>query len=181
MQTLAKAIDAAKSGKIKQDPTDIAAMGAFYARDYSEVYLIHCLNCNRVIGVEAAPARGNEQLITDRGRALFMYQDLCLSVRQRGDATPHGEKMMGYECICGNKTTLSPMEKGIVATQTVHVSKLNKKVVDMGTPIPASSPFELAKAQQQINQRITDTGYKPDYEVSGNKERFESFTLERVK
>lgn len=165
----------------KQDPTEIKAMGAFYAKDYQEVYLLHCLNCKRVIGVEAAPVLGTEHLITDRQRALFMYQDLVLSVRQRGDATPHNEKMMGYECNCGNTTILSPMEKGIVAQQTVHVNKLGNKIVDSGTPLPASSPFELAKSQVQIDKRIADTGYTADYELKGNKERFETFMLERVK
>jgi len=181
MQSIADAIDQRKSGKIKQDKSEIADMVTFYGKDYDQVWLIHCLNCKRVIGVEAAPAKGTENLITDRGRALFMYQDLCLSVRQRGDSTPHGEKMYGYECMCGNRTIDASVEAGIVAQQVVHVSKLNHKVVDMGTPIPASSPFELAKAQQGIDKRINETGYTADYELKGNKERFETFMIERVK
>lgn len=181
MQTIAEAIEQRKTGKVKQDKSEIADMVAFYGQTYQEVYLLHCLNCKRVIGVEAAPALGTEHLITDRGRALFMYQDLVLSVRQRGDSTQHGEKMYGYECMCGNRTIDASIEAGIVAQQVVHVSKLNRKVVDMGTPLPASSPFELAKAQKGIDQRINETGYTADYELKGNKERFETFELERVK
>jgi hypothetical protein len=172
---------AVKQAKAKQDPAEIAAMVEFYGARYQEVYLIHCLNCKRVIGVECAPALGNEGLVTDRGRALFTYQDLCLSVRQRADVNPIGEQMMGYECICGNRTLLSPPERGIVAERVVTVNKLSKQIVDKGEPIPASSPFELAKAQQAINQRISESGYKADYELTGTKERHESFMLERVK
>jgi hypothetical protein len=165
----------------KQDQAEIQAMSEFYGERYSEVYLIRCLNCRRVIGVECAPAKGAEGLITDRGRALFTYQNLCLSVRQRSDSTDFGDKMMGYECICGNDTKLSKPEKGIVAEQTVTVNKISRQVVDKGTPLPASSPFELAQAQFEIDKRTIETSYKPDYEVKGAIERFEGFQLERVK
>jgi hypothetical protein len=181
MDSKSAVAQAVKQAKSKQDPADIQAMVAFYGQHYQEVYLIHCLNCKRVIGVECAPPIGGESLVTDRRRALFTYQDLCLSVRQRQDSNGLGEKMMGYECICGNRTLLSPPEKGIVAEQTVTVNKLSKQIVDKGEPMPASSPFELAKSQQAIDKRINDSGYTADYELSGAKERHESFMLERVK
>lgn len=182
MQSVADAIKAVKNPKAtKQDTSEIADMVAFYSRDYSEVYLIHCLNCKRVIGVEVAPAKGNEGLITDRGRALFMYQDLCLSVRVRDDKTPLGEPMVGYECKCGNRTTISPVEQGIVAERTVHVSNLSGQIADGGEPLPVGSPFENAKVKMAVDKRVAETGYTADYEVAGTKERYESFMLERVK
>ncbi len=164
-----------------QAKSDIQEMVDFYGKTYSEVYLIHCLACKRVIGVECTAPQPSDPLVTDRGRALHLYQNLCLSVRQRIDKTPHGEFMYGYECACGNKTTLSAIEKGNVPETTVKVNKLSGAIVDRSEPLPAQSPFEMARTQQAVDAQIASSDYKPDYELSGNKERFETFMIERVK
>lgn len=174
-------IKAVKQAKPTQDPSEIQRMIGFYGATYAEVYLIHCLNCERVIGVECAPTIGTESLITDRGRALFTYQALCLSVRERIDSTPDGGKMYGYECICGNRTIDASVELGIVPQQTVHVNSLSKKVIDKGQPLRALSPFESADMVQTVKQNEAQSGYKADYELAGNNERYETFKLERVK
>lgn len=165
----------------KQDPREIQAMVEFYGQTYAEVYLLHCLNCKRVIAVECAPAQASDPLVTDRGRALHLYQNLCMSVRSRIDKTPFGESMFGYECACGNKTLISKLEKGEVAETNIKVNRLSGAIVDRSDPLPAQSPFEMARTQQAVDAKIAESGYKPDYELKGSKERFETFMIERVK
>lgn len=163
----------------KQNAAELKRMAAWYGERYQEVYLLRCLNCLRVIGVECAPANGSE-LVTDRGRALFTYQDLCLSVRQRLDTNAQGMKMMGYECVCGNQTKLATVETGLVATQTVLLNK-SGDVVSKSKPIPASSPYEMAQIAATVRLAQASSQTSADYELNETVERFESFQLERVK
>lgn len=164
----------------KQSAADIKAMADWYAERYSIVWLIHCLNCERVVGVEVAPANPNEQSDT-RNSAVFTYQDLLLARRERLDPSPTGQPMRGYECVCGNNTKLSKAEKGVVQEITGRTMAIGgKAVADPGQqPIRSLSPFEQAQVEAEV--RIKAASYKPDFEIDGTKERYESFTLERVK
>lgn len=164
--------------KPTNDPAEIARMVDFYAAQNAEVYLLHCLNCKLVIGVEVGSHKA-DALNTDRGRGFYNYRDRTLSVRQRLDSHPGG-RMIGYQCACGNNTTLAAVERGEVPQTTVLVDKLSGEKVGQTAPIPSSSPFEMAQIQATVQLKQA-SGVKADYELTGNIERFESFQLERVK
>lgn len=161
-----------------QNKDDIAAMAEYYKAHFSEVYLIHCMENDHVIGVEVAPAKNDGVILRAKQRTLYTYQELCLSVRERMDTNGQGGPMYGYQCACGNNTILAAVEKGEVAERTI-VKGPNGQIVDDSGPIAASSPFE--RAQQQTTIRLKAAQTKADYETDGTVERYETFKLERVK
>lgn len=169
---------AAKKTTYKQDKAEVGKMLDFYKHEFSEVHSVTCLGCNRVIAVEVAPVRA-DGIMLDKGRTLYTYGDLCLSVRQRGDLNENNKPMYGYQCICGNNTLVAKVERGEVAERTV-VSGPNGVVSDTG-PIPASSPFERAQTKATIRLKQAGSKTKADYETDGTVERYETFKLERVK
>lgn len=160
-----------------QDPTELAAMIDFYGQQYQEVHFVHCLKCNRIIAAECAPAVDNlahqERNYGDRN--IFGYQELFFTSRMRLDTNAGGQRMIGYECRCGNDTRLSEPERGVVPTSTDAVPARNL------------SPFEQHQLQHNIinvNQAVK--GYKADYELYSNAdgrttERFETFEVIRMK
>lgn len=164
----------------KQNKADIKAMGAWYGERYSIVWLVHCLNCERVVGVEVAPANPNEQA-DGRNSAVHTYQDLLLARRERVDRDPNGQPMRGYECVCGNNTKLSKAEQGVIQEVTGKTYAIGGKAVadPDQRPIRSLSPFEQSQVEAEVRIRAAST--KPDVEFDGTKERYESFMLERVK
>jgi hypothetical protein len=164
--------------KYPQDADEIKKMLDYYAANNGEVYSLTCLNCKRVIAVEIAPVKA-DGIVLEKGRTLYTVGDLCLSVRRREDLNELGQNMYGYQCTCGNNTILAKIEKGEVAERTI-VMGAEGIVKDSGA-IAASSPYELAQVQEKIKQKQADSKAKADYEPDGNKERFETFVLERVK
>lgn len=167
-----------KNSPWTQDQAEIQAMADYYAAHFSEVYLVRCMENNHIIAVEVAPVKTDGVILRAKGRTLYTYKDLCLSVRERLDMNGQGGPMYGYQCICGNNTILAEVERGEVATRTFVKGPTGAVVGDTG-PITPSSPFE--RNQQQATIRLKAADKKADYETDGTIERYETFKLERVK
>ena len=163
----------------EQDAKDVAAMVDFYKANYPEVYVLHCLENNHVIGVEVAGQFG-DGITLEKNRTFYNYNDLCLSIRRREDLNENNEPMYGYECLCGNKTTLAAVEQGHVPVRTVLQNKDGKTVSDTVTGGSASTPYEMAQIRERVAADQAN-GQKADYETTGTTERYETFKLERVK
>lgn len=164
-----------KNNPWQNDEAEISQMAEYYKAHFNEVYLVHCMENDHVIGVEVAPVKSDGIVLRAKQRTFYNYKDLCLSVRERLDVTGQGGPMYGYQCACGNNTILAAVEKGEVAERTII--KGPQGIVSDTGPVAASSPFE--RAQQQTTVRLK--GQKADYETDGTIERYETFKLERVK
>lgn len=160
-----------------QDKAEVAKMVDFYKANYPEVYVLTCLENNHVIGVEVA-GQSADGIILEKGRTFYNYNDLCLSIRRREDTTDDNQPMYGYECVCGNKTTLAAVERGIVPERTV-ITDGQGVVADSGA-VSMGTPYEMAEMRLKLAE-AKGSGTKADYEASGNTERYETFKLERVK
>ncbi len=161
----------------EQDAKAVAEMVDFYKANYPEVYVLHCLENNHVIGIEVA-GQFADGIVLEKGRTFYNYSDLCLSIRRREDMTDDNQPMYGYECVCGNKTTLAAIEQGLVPTRSVVVGA--EGVLSDTGAVGGSTPFEMAKMKQRIADNKSDN-VKADYETIGTTERYETFKLERVK
>lgn len=164
--------------KYEQDAAEVAKMLGFYSGQFDEVHSVTCMNCSRVVAVEVAPIR-TDGIVLEKGRTLYTYQDLLLSVRRREDATGDNTPMYGYQCICGNSTILAEVEKGEVAERTV-VAGPDGIVADTG-PLAPTSPYERQQTQANVRLRQATSKKKADYEKTDKVERYETFKLERVK
>lgn len=164
----------------EQDAANVAEMLDYYTKHFDEVHKLTCGNCLRVIAVEVAPMRNEPVMLLKKQRNLFTFNDLCLSVRERDDVTDEKKPMFGYQCACGNNTLVAQVEQGEVAQRTIVRDKAGNIVSDSGA-IAATSPFERAQAQASIRIKQASGKVKADYETDGTKERYETFTLERVK
>lgn len=161
----------------KQDEAELKAMATFYANQYGEVWFVRCLHCMRIIACEVPSPAGN---LPDRGRQIFGYQDLFITCRTRIDENQHGQKMLGYQCKCGNDTRLGKHEVHEVPTSTTVLDKAGN-VVEHTPPPVALSPFEIEQLRSTIKLRQAQDKDGPDYElVNSNTERFETFQLEKV-
>lgn len=162
----------------ENNQAEIEKMAEYYKAHFNEVYLVHCMENDHVIGVEVAPAKNDGVVLRNKRRTFYNYKDQCLSVRERMDTNGQGGPMYGYQCICGNNTILAAVERGEVAERTLLKNAAGEIVADSG-PITDSSPFE--RAQQQATIRLKAADKKADYETDGTIERYETFKLERVK
>lgn len=162
----------------EQDATEVQKMVDFYKANYPEVYVLHCLENDHVIGIEVAGQFG-DGVVLEKGRTFYNYNDLCLSIRRREDMNENNDPMYGYECICGNKTTLAAVEQGIVPVRTLIQNKDGETVGDSGA-VGGGTPYEMAQMKQRIADNV-DKNVKADYETQGTMERYETFKLERVK
>lgn len=176
---------ATKTKKITQDASELKAMADYYGQEYQEVYFVRCLKSNHVIAVECAPAVTNRPTV-ERAlgrRNVFGYQEQFLTTRYRLDKNENGQRMVGYECACGNDTRLSDAERGIIPESKVTRSQAAKGA----TPRQISlSPFERAQLQTAVTLNQASSKKKADYEVGVTKdghhfERFETFQVERMK
>ena len=161
----------------KQKKTDVTKMIDFYKDNYPEVYVLTCLENNHVIGIEVAGTFA-DGIALEKGRTFYNYNDLCLAIRRREDMNDNSEPMYGYECACGNKTTIAAVEQGIVPERTVLV-KGGEVVSDTGA-VSMGTPYEQAQMRERLAENQAG-GVKADYENSGRVERYETFKLERVK
>lgn len=162
----------------KQKATDVKKMVDFYKENYPEVYVLHCLGSNHVIGIEVGGQFGNG-IVLEKGRTFYNYDNLTLAIRRREDVNDQNNPMYGYECVCGNKTTLAAVEQGHVEERTIIKNKGGEVVSDTG-PVGLNTPYEMAEAHKAIADDQAK-GKKADYETTGNTERYETFKLERVK
>lgn len=171
-----------KSTKTEKNPwaqnaTDVKNMVDFYKANYPEVYVLHCLENEHVIGIEVAGQFG-DGIVLEKGRTFYNYQDLCLSIRRREDTTDTNEPMYGYECVCGNKTTIAAVEQGVVPERTVLMQ--GGHVVSDSGAVGMGTPYEQAQMRERLAESQAE-GVKADYENNGRVERYETFKLERVK
>ena len=161
----------------EQDTTEVQKMVDFYKANYPEVYVLHCLANKHVIGIEVAGQFGDGVQL-EKGRTFYNYNDLCLSIRRREDMTESNQPMYGYECLCGNKTTLAAVEQGVVPERTILMDGADV-IADSGA-VSMGTPYEQAQMRQRLAEN-QDNGVKADYENNGRVERYETFKLERVK
>lgn len=162
-----------------QDQAEVEKMIAFYKANYPSVWVLTCLENNHVIGIEVE-GQFTDGIILEKGRTFYNYQDLCLSIRRREDTTDDNQPMYGYECVCGNKTTLAAVEQGHVPVRTFIQNKAGETVSDSGAT-GANTPYEMAQIRERIAADQANSDTKADYEAKGSTERYETFKLERVK
>lgn len=163
----------------EQDASEVQKMVDFYKANYPEVYVLHCLENNHVIGIEVA-GQFADGIVLEKGRTFYNYNDLCLSIRRREDTNGLNEPMYGYECVCGNKTTLATVEQGHVPVRTFIKNRAGDTVSDSGAT-GANTPYEMAQIRERIAADQANSDTKADYEATGSMERYETFKLERVK
>lgn len=161
----------------EQDAAEVQKMVDWYKENYPEVYVLHCLANDHVIGIEVA-GQFADGIILEKGRTFYNYNDLCLSIRRREDTTDDNQPMYGYECVCGNRTTVAAVEAGIVPVRA-FIKDGDDIIGDTGA-VSMGTPYEMAQMKQRIAENAKDN-VKADYETNGNIERYETFKLERVK
>lgn len=162
----------------KQKKADVAKMVDFYKANYPAVWVVTCLENDHVIGVEVE-GQFTDGVPLEKGRTFYNFDGLCLSVRRREDTTDDGRPMYGYECVCGNRTTIAAVEKDIVPERTVLVD--GQQVVADSGAVSMGTPYEMAQMKAKIATQQQAGGKKADYENNGNVERYETFKIERVK
>src|SRR5689334_9342553 len=83
----------------------------WYRANFEHVRVVRCGNrkCGAVLALEVSGGTGVP--LDRRGVAVLPIGDKLLASRVRLDENEHGEPMMGYQCICGNDTRLSTVEK----------------------------------------------------------------------
>lgn len=181
-------VKATTTPKITQDPAELKAMAEFYGNQYPEVYFVRCLKNDHIIAVECGPAvegAATQERATGP-RNIFGYQDQFFTCRVRIDVNEAGQRMIGYECRCGNDTRMSDHERGLVPTRTIKKSRLSGKVVEDTGPVSNLSPFEQAQLHSAVKLSQAAAHDKADYEAYTDKEghiveRFETFEVVRMK
>ena len=163
----------------EQDQAAVQKMIDFYKANYPEVYVLTCLANNHVIGIEVA-GQFADGITLEKNRTFYNYDNLCLSIRRREDVNDRNQPMYGYECVCGNKTILATVEQGIVPERTVLLNKQGELVGDTGI-VGANTPYEMAQMKEKIAADQANSDTKADYQLDGTTERYETFSLERVK
>ena len=136
--------------------------------NYTEVYIVRCDACGNDLCLEVLePATQHKYMETHhqgRRRITLGFDEApdgyLLSHRKRLDGA------MGYQCICGNDTIISPAEK-----------TLSRKAPSGKRFIPPLEPHQEAffRAKQ------ARSNFKPDVEENGDSLRVETFTVERLK
>lgn len=168
----------AKKNPWAQKATDVKKMVDFYKDNYPEVYVLTCLENDHVIGIEVAGQFG-DGIALEKGRTFYNYNDLTLSIRRREDTNDNNDPMYGYECACGNKTTIAAIEKGVVPERTVLMD--GDRVVSDSGVVNMGTPYEMAQMRERLAEQQASGEAKADYENNGKVERYETFKLERVK
>lgn len=141
---------------------DVEQMLAFYKQNFTTVDLVTCDNCNSFLAFELTGPNGMGMAPNEVGKYIVPIGNKLESHRVRLDEAPTGERMVGYQCACGNDTRVASIEEG---------------VVPIGRPGIGLSPFEKHQIREALK---SDKKYKPDFKQLGNKKHFESFTVERV-
>lgn len=143
-------------------PNDAQQMLEFYKQHFAVVELVSCSNCSAMLAFECQGGDTMGLPVNELGKIIIPIGDALQSSRVRLDEAPTGERMMGYQCECGNDTRIADVERGEVPVGNMQVSL---------------SPFE----KHQIREKIkADKSYKPKFKKVGNIKHFESFQVERV-
>lgn len=144
------------------DANDAEQMLQFYKKNFATVDVVHCLKCESILAFECAGGDGMGIAPNEMGKYVIPVGDKLISHRVRLDETPTGERMVGYQCECGNDTRIAEAERGMVP-----VGKFQSSL----------SPFE----KHQIADKIRgDKKYKVKFKKQGNRKIMETFAVERV-
>lgn len=142
--------------------SDVEQMLAFYKQQFAVVDLVSCSACKSFLAFECAGGESMGIAPNELGKFIIPIGDKLMSHRVRLDEAPTGERMVGYQCECGNDTRIASVERGLVP---------------VGGMQTALSPFE----KHQIAGKIrADRKHKPDFKKVGNIKHYESFQVERV-
>lgn len=142
--------------------TDIEQMLAFYKNNFATVELVKCEDCKEFLAFELSGGDGMGMQTNELGKFIVPIGDHLLSHRVRLDEAPTGERMVGYQCDCGNDTRIAEIERG---------------QVPIGIQRTSLSPFEKHQIAEEIRM---DTKHKANYKKQGNKKFFESFSVEAI-
>lgn len=149
-------------GSQVETQSDLEEMLQFYKNTFQSVELVKCDKCKNYLAFELSGGDGMGMQANELGKFVVPIGDKLLSYRVRLDEAPTGERMMGYQCACGNDTRVSDVERGKVPVGLNRVSL---------------SPFEKHKIAEDIR---SDSKYKPKFKKSGDKKTFETFSVERI-
>lgn len=140
-------------------------MIAFYGGYFAAVELVTCEDCDTDLCIELSGLVGENPGIdlNPVGRAVIPLSAKLLSTRTRLDEAPTGEAMRGYQCLCGNNSLISDVEK--------------QNGVPTGPKPIALDPF----SRESIKARIKDINHKPTFKQNGATRHFDSFKVTRVK
>lgn len=142
--------------------SDVEQMLAFYKQNFAVVEIVSCSACKNFLAFECSGGESMGMAQNELGKYIIPIGDKLMSHRVRLDEAPTGERMVGYQCECGNDTRIAEVERGLVP---------------VGGMQTALSPFE----KHQISTKIREKrGYKPDFKKVGKIKHFESFQVERV-
>lgn len=142
--------------------TDVEQMLQFYKQNFAVVELVSCSACKSFLAFECFGGESMGMAQNELGKYIIPIGDKLMSHRVRLDEAPTGERMVGYQCECGNDTRIAEVERGLVP---------------VGGMQTALSPFE----KHQISSKIREKrGYKPDFKKVGKIKHFESFQVERI-
>jgi hypothetical protein len=121
----------------------------YYKQNFDFVQLVTCTTCGSDLCLwvldreQVQPNMVNHHL----GLRRIVVGNSLLASRKRLDGA------MGYHCVCGADTRLSPIEKGILEEEPWH-----------GGTVPAMEPHIEAK----IKQKIIATNFQPDVQDLDN-------------
>ena len=142
--------------------TDVEEMLQFYKQQFAVVEVVSCSNCKDFLAFECYGGESMGLAPNELGKYIIPIGDKLMSHRVRLDEAPTGERMVGYQCECGNDTRIAAVERGIVPVGGLQTTL---------------SPFE----KHQIRERLrADRKHKPNFKKTGNIKHFESFQVERV-
>ena len=142
--------------------TDVEQMLQFYKQNFAVVELVSCSACKDFLAFECTGGESMGMAQNELGKYIIPIGDKLMSHRVRLDEAPTGERMVGYQCACGNDTRIAAVERG---------------VVPIGNTQTTLSPFEKHQIAQKIREK---RGHKADFKKSGQIKHFESFQVERV-
>lgn len=141
---------------------DVEQMLAFYKQQFAVVDLVSCSACKSFLAFECVGGESMGIAPNELGKFIIPIGEKLMSHRVRLDEAPTGERMVGYQCECGNDTRIAEVERGLVPVGGLRT---------------ALSPFE----KHQISNKIkADRKHKPDFKKVGNIKHYESFQVERV-
>lgn len=123
----------------------------YYKDNFDFVQLVKCTACEADLCLWVLDKSQVQSNMTNHhlGLRRIVIGNNLLASRKRLDGA------MGYQCICGAESRLSPIEKGILEEQPWY-----------GGTVPAIDPHVEAK----IKQKIIATNFKPDVQDLGDDE-----------
>lgn len=132
----------------------------YYKKNYDFVQIVRCTKCGSDLCLWVLDKQEYRQNLKmhHEGLKRIVLGNKLLSNRKRYDG------IMGYWCVCGNRSEISPVEMNIVP-----------RAIGL---IPADEPH----VQAMVRAKINSTGFKPKIEnMPDGKVIIEGFEHERIK